>query len=109
MSSAERLFCTITWGEQLDEPLQWSRVRHMVASSVIKNISEADSNRSLHQTQLASSSENHMGQECSRVVPSDQCSQKGRDRAGLTVGKQQELNCGNIQGPQRAPPRQRGG
>lgn len=81
-----------SWGEQLDEPLKWIRVRHIVAKSVIKSISgtssETDSNMSLPQTQLASSSETHVCQECPPVLPSDQHSKKGRARMGLMVGKQ---------------------
>lgn len=46
----------ITWGEQWDEALKWIRIRHMVARSVIENISglsfEMDSNMNLHQTRL---------------------------------------------------------
>lgn len=46
----------ITWEEQLDEALKWIRIRHMVARSVIENISglssEMDSNMNLHQTRL---------------------------------------------------------
>lgn len=104
MSNEERLFCSITWGEQLHEPLKWIRVRHTVARSVIKNISgtssETDSNMSLQQTQLASPSETHAHQECPPVLASDQCSQKGRARAGFMGGEQveeSELKHGNMQ------------
>lgn len=82
------------WGEQLDKPLKWIRVRHVMAKSVIKSISgtssETYTKMNLHQTQPASSSETPVCQECPPVLPSDQHSGKGRARVELTADKQLE-------------------